>query len=92
MTRVGIRELRLNLSTYLSKVRAGAAFTVTDRGSPVAVLKPLAKEDDVWQRLIDSGALVPADGWWGDIEPPDGQVDHSRTASKCLQEMREDRI
>lgn len=48
---VGIRELRQNLSVYLAKVKTGSVFAVTDRGKPVAVLKPLTTEVDAWQRL-----------------------------------------
>ena len=91
MDRVGIRELRQNLSVYLAKVKTGSAFTVTDRGKPVAVLKPLAAEDDAWQRLVESGVVIPAAGSWSDIEPPKGDIDSSRSASKYLQELREDR-
>ena len=92
MIRVGIRELLQNLSGYLAKVKTGSAFTVTDRGKPVAVLAPLATEDDTWQRLVDDGVVVPATGTWSDIEPPSRAVDSGRTVSKYLQEMREDRI
>ena len=92
MERVGIRELRQNLSVYLAKVKTGSAFAVTDRGKPVAVLKPLATEDDTWQRLVDDGVVIPAAGTWSDIELPGGEVDSNRTVSKYLQEMREDRI
>ena len=92
MKRVGIRELRQNLSAYLAKVKTGSTFTVTDRGKPVAVLKPLASGDDVWQRLIDEGVVVPATGTWSDIEPPTKEVDSKRTVSRYLQEMRDDRI
>lgn len=92
MERVGIRELRQNLSVYLAKVKAGAAFAVTDRGKAVAVLKPLAKEDSAWQQLVDDGTVVPAHGSWSDIERPGGDEDSSRVASEYVQQMREDRI
>ena len=38
MTTVGVRELRDRLSKYLSRVKAGERFIVTERGRPVAVL------------------------------------------------------
>ena len=47
MDRVGVRELRQNLSVYLRRVRRGEALEVTDRGQPVAVLQPIATSDDV---------------------------------------------
>lgn len=86
MERVGIRELRRSLSVYLAKRRRA-----TDRGKPVAVLKPLAMEDDTWQRLVDAGVVVPAAGKRSDIEPSGRAVDSDRTVSKGLQELREDR-
>ena len=92
MERVGVRELRQNLSVYLAKVKTGLAFAVTDRGKPVAVLRPLPATDDAWQRLVDNGVVIPAAGTWSEIEPPGGEVDSNRTVSKYLQEMREDRI
>lgn len=91
MERVGIRELRQNLSVYLAKVKTGTAFAVTDRGKPVAVLQPLATEVDAWQRLVDDGAVIPAAGTWSEMDLPGGDVDSQRTASKYLQEMRDDR-
>ena len=92
MERVGIRELRQNLSVYLARVKEGSAFAVTDRGKAVAVLKPLAREESAWQQLVDDGTVIPARGSWSDIERSGGDIDSSRNASEHLQEMREDRI
>ena len=39
--RVGVRELRQNLSVYLERVIAGERLEVTDRGNPVAMLIPI---------------------------------------------------
>jgi prevent-host-death family protein len=41
---VGVRELRQNLSKYLTRVKGGETLTVTERGREVAVLMP---RDDV---------------------------------------------
>ena len=38
---VGSRELKTRLGTYLGRVRRGATLLVTDRGEPVAELRPL---------------------------------------------------
>ena len=91
MERVGIRELRQNLRAYLARVKTGSAFAVTDRGRPVAVLKPLPTNVDAWQRLVDDGVVIPAAGRWSDVEIPGGEVDSQRTVSKHLQKIREDR-
>jgi prevent-host-death family protein len=38
---VGIRELKNRLSEYVTRVKTGSEITVTDRGRPVALLRPL---------------------------------------------------
>ncbi len=40
---VGTRELRAKLGEVLEQVRLGKAVTITKRGEPVAVLKPLRR-------------------------------------------------
>ena len=60
---VGSRELKNRLGSYLRQVRGGTTIVVTDRGSPVAELRPVqpaATEDE--QRLdalVASGLLAP---------------------------------
>lgn len=39
--KVGVRELRQNLSVYLRRVQRGERLEVTDHGRPVAVLAPI---------------------------------------------------
>lgn len=53
--RVGIRELRQDLSRYLRRVRAGERLIVTERGRPLAVLAPWADEGDAIDRLVADG-------------------------------------
>jgi len=38
---VGARELKMRLGGYLQQVRQGRTLVITDRGQPVAELKPL---------------------------------------------------
>lgn len=38
---MGIRELKSQLSAYLERVKAGETIVVTDRGSPVAEIRPV---------------------------------------------------
>lgn len=57
---VGIRELRLNLSRYVARVRNGAEVIVTDRGTPVARLGPIDEEETHHDRLIREGVVKPA--------------------------------
>lgn len=58
---VGIRELRLNLSRYVARVRAGEAeVIVTDRGEPVARLSPIDRQEAHIARLMREGVVKPA--------------------------------
>jgi len=57
---VGIRELRLNLSRYVARVRGGAEVIVTDRGRPVARLIPVEDDDALYARLVREGRITPA--------------------------------
>ncbi len=57
--RVGVRELRQNLSVYLRRVLAGETLAVTDRGQPVALLTPLPERSSALGRLAAEGRLRP---------------------------------
>ena len=39
---VGVRELKARLGSYLREVRRGRTIVVSDRGEPVAELRPIA--------------------------------------------------
>jgi prevent-host-death family protein len=87
--RVGVRELRQNLSKYLRRVEAGESLDVTERGRPVARLVPLV-EDGLLARLAREGRLAQVPR--GDLAalglPPPGDA----SISEALQAGREDRI
>ena len=70
MDRVGVRELRQNLSVYLRRVKAGESLEVTEHGHAVAVLRPLPAEADPVQRLIAQGRARPAEADWASLPPP----------------------
>jgi prevent-host-death family protein len=60
MNRVGVRELRQNLSRYLVQVKEGESFVVTERGREVARLTPSGPPDSPLARLVaDRGATMP---------------------------------
>jgi prevent-host-death family protein len=87
MDRVGVRELRQNLSTYLRRAARGERFIVTDRAEEVAVLGPPPKTDDPWERLIAEGKLIPATKSLLDLPPP-VPLDDPYAGTKALQEVR----
>ncbi len=91
--RVGVRELRQNLSRWLRRVENGESFEVTDRGRPVAQLNPLSTGDDVIDRLVRAGRISKVGkGNLADLPPPPPRPPDARPLSEILDELREDRI
>jgi prevent-host-death family protein len=90
--RVGIRELRQNLSVYVRRVREeGRAYEVTERGEPVARLEPLAdRPRSKIEQMIADGRITPATRRWEDIPPPVELPRGGPPLSKVLEEMREE--
>jgi prevent-host-death family protein len=92
--RVGIRELRQNLSVYLERVKAGETLEVTEHGRPVAVLAPLPETTSVLERLVAEGRAWPPEGDLSDLPPPIkvDDPDISRKIREALDAVREDTI
>lgn len=88
--RVGVRELRQNLSVYLRRVREeGKAYEVTERGEPVARLTPLTERPtSIIEQMIADGRITPATRRWEDLPPPVKLP--GRPLSEILQEMRDE--
>jgi prevent-host-death family protein len=87
--RVGVRELRQNLSVYLDRVKAGETLEVTERGHPVAQLGPRpAQPMTVLDRLIAEGRVRPATRDLLEIAPPAGLPEGSPSLSETLLRMR----
>ena len=69
--RVGVRELRQNLSVYLDRVKAGETLEVTEHGQPVAQLGPRReKPNSILGQMIADGRATPATIRPRDIPPP----------------------
>ena len=89
--RVGVRELRQNLSVYLRRVLAGETMEVTDRGNAVALLTPLPERSDPIERLAADGRIAArATRDLADLGPP--LKIPEADISGALEEQREDRI
>lgn len=92
MERVGVRELRQNLSVYLRRVRRGESLEVTERGRPVATLQPIIDPDDRLAGLEARGiALRRGLGNLAQLPPP-AKVKLDRPLADVLEELREDRV
>ena len=69
--RVGIRELRQNLSVYLKRIQEdGRPYEVTEHGHAVARLTPLPNEPmSPWDQLVGDGHVALATGDLLGVEP-----------------------
>ncbi len=91
MNAVGVRELRQNLSRYLSQVKDGQSFIVTERGREVARLTPSGPADSPIARLVaERGATMPRLDLATaitDLPPATGPP-----SAQVLDELREERL
>ncbi|MFI4945473.1 MAG: type II toxin-antitoxin system Phd/YefM family antitoxin [Burkholderiales bacterium] len=91
---VGARELKTRLGRYLRRVRRGERLVVTDRGEPIAELRPLASRasatDPGLLALEALGVLTrPSKGRLTPFRPLRSS---GRPAAEAVAEGREDRF
>ena len=61
--KLGLREANQHFSKAIKAVRAGKEVILTERGHPIAVIKPIKDEDSVdvsVQAMVDEGFLQAA--------------------------------
>jgi prevent-host-death family protein len=88
---VGVRELRQNLSRYLTEVKEGQTFAVTERGREVARLTPSGPADSALGRLVaERGATMPR-GDLLELRAPGGRPATGPPSQQVLDELREER-
>lgn len=90
--RVGVRELRQNLSVYLDRVKAGESLEVTEHGRPVARLGPTpTPQMSIVDRMIADGRITPAthDHRLTPLPPADPAPEYP-SLSEILHEMRDE--
>jgi prevent-host-death family protein len=90
--RVGVRELRQNLSVYLDHVKEGATLTVTEHGRTVASLAPAARsEASTLERLVADGrATAPSRSLSALPSPRPATLPSS--SDEALTEQRDERV
>ena len=89
---VGARELKTRLGGYLQQVRQGRTLVITDRGEPVAELKPLSGPTDdhaTLDRLQALGAVTRIEKRRLAPFRPIGS--RGRSVSEAIVEDRQDR-
>lgn len=88
--RVGIRDLRQNLSVYLRKVLKGETLEVTEHGRPVAMLIPMPSAQRPVEQLVAAGRARAPKRSIGDLLPPRGRT--STRLSRALEDERAERL
>jgi prevent-host-death family protein len=89
LPRVGVRELRQNLSVYLDRVKAGESLEVTEHGTPVARLIPNPPQPrSILEQMIADGRAIPAKRDLLEIEPL--HLGPGRPLSEIIVEMRDE--
>jgi prevent-host-death family protein len=89
--RVGVRELRQNLSRYLDRVKQGQALVVTEHGREVARLIPSAAGPYV-ELAIRFGATTPTERLERVAERLEAPGAPRGTTDAFLAETRGDRV
>ena len=93
MKSVGLREINQAFSRYMKIVKAGEDVLITERGRPIAVIKPLAAETDMDAKI----RLLEAEGL---LSPPQkkGQLQNHPPVSlsgqglaQTISDMRDER-
>ena len=91
--RVGVREIRQNLSVYLDRVKAGETLHVTEYGQVVAMLSPLPAERlSPLDRMVREGRAIAPTASLKDRRPPQPGDPNAPPMQQILDEMREDRL
>jgi antitoxin (DNA-binding transcriptional repressor) of toxin-antitoxin stability system len=50
---IGLKELRENMETYITKIQKGEQVTVFRRSTPLFVLSPVDVAETDWETVID---------------------------------------
>lgn len=92
LARVGVRELRQNLSVYLERVKAGETLEVTEHGQPVAQLGPRpTKPLSILDQMIADGRATAATRRPSDLPPPLPDPDpDGPTLTEIILQMRDE--
>lgn len=88
-TKVGIKELKAQLSAYLRQVKAGGTVIITDRGQPIGRIVPMTQPvDTVLESLLQAGLIAWSGKKLSSLAPV-ARTQGDRTVAELLLEDRE---
>lgn len=50
---IGLKELRENMETYITKIQKGEQVTVFRRSTPIFTINPIGSDESTWETVID---------------------------------------
>jgi prevent-host-death family protein len=92
MERIGIREMRQNLSRYTRRARNGESFLITDRGQEVAQLTPAPGRASAVDRLVAERGARRGEGNLLDVLEELPAAIPGRPSRDVLDELRSERL
>jgi prevent-host-death family protein len=90
--KIGIRDLKAHLSSYLEKVQKGHTIIITSHGKPIAQLTPAQEELMARVKALQSAGLI---AWSGKKLKPSKPVMINKTkklASDIILEMQNESL
>jgi prevent-host-death family protein len=90
---MGLREANQRFSTAVRAVKAGKEVVLTERGKPIAVIKPLRQSDDIEGRIreLEAAGLLRAATRPGPMPPLAPRRLRGAPLARTVQEEREAR-
>ncbi len=94
MVKIGLREANMHFSKYIKMVKEGSEVMLTERGNPIAIIKPVPQQEDTEEErlrlLEEQGILRRAESAQFPIH--DLISVSGKPLSEIVSESREDRL
>jgi prevent-host-death family protein len=87
--KIGVRELKAHLSSYLEKAQMGHTIVITSRGKPIADLTPSKEEVSERIKTLQTAGLILWNGKKPSVRKPKAKNTGKKLISDIVVEMRE---
>ena len=76
---IGLKELRENIETYISRVKKGDSFIVVRRSKPVFKISHPDKHEEMWEAVTDE--FAPTSSQKKALSRAEANLKHGKTLS-----------